>query len=343
MWPNPTTVRPDNAVAACTRGVYRVTMMPQRPRRRVPRRGVGLLLLLLAAAAGIALLVRPAAAGVPLDPNIPHEQALIDAGLSSTPGLDQPTAPIAVDRVLVDGAATYVQYHMVAPRSTPSDPLPTLVDDQGVPVTGDAYSGVSSPSDWTLPVPLPAWVPWHPAPIQRGYIILAPLPATARAAVLQFGAPGGPPSPGAGETIRVPLGPRSIMLRRVAYLRVTARAAGLTLALRDLGVAHVTYTYAPRGGPSSPRGLSSYGLNGGHDPTAPLLVAAGRAVPAAVLSTVCTTSADGLRCAITVVFPPQPPGARLTLTIRAVQVSSPFARITQRPLQGLWRLPFTVP
>ncbi len=106
---------------------------------------------------------------------------------------------------------------------------------------------------------------------------------------------------------------------------------------------HVTYTYAPRGGPSSPLGLSSYGLNGGHDPAAPLLVAAGRAVPVAALSTVCTTNAHGLRCAVTVVFPPQPPGAHLILTIRAVQVSSPFARITQRPLQGLWRLPFTVP
>jgi hypothetical protein len=30
---------------------------------------------------------------------------------SGTPGPNQPAWPIAVDRVLVDGAATYVQFH----------------------------------------------------------------------------------------------------------------------------------------------------------------------------------------------------------------------------------------
>jgi len=114
-----------------------------------------------------------------------------------------------------------------------------------VRVTGDTLSNVSSLTDWPLPVPLPAWLPWHPPTIQRGYLILAPLPPTARAAVLQFGAPGGPPGPGGGETIRVPLGPHTLILRRLAHPRATARAAGLTL--QELGVAHLTYADAPPG------------------------------------------------------------------------------------------------
>lgn len=85
-------------------------MMPHsrpRPHRRAPLRAAALLFLLVAAAAALALLVRPAAAAVPLDPHIPHEQALLDAGFVGVPRPDQPDAPIAVDRVLVDGAATY--------------------------------------------------------------------------------------------------------------------------------------------------------------------------------------------------------------------------------------------
>jgi len=312
-------------------------------------RGAGLLLLLVAAAAGIALLVRPVAATLPLDPAIPHEQALINAGLSAAPPPGQPTGPIAVDRVLVDGAATYVQYHMTASPSPSSNPSPTLSDDQGTPVTGDIYSGVSSMSDWTFPVPLPAWLPWHPPTVQRGYIILAPLPPPARAAVLHFGAPGGPPGPGAGETVHVPLGPHAAALRRLAHPGTTARAAGLTLTLRALGLAHLTYTYtaASLSGAPYPVGhlhtLSSPGLGAPPDPTAPLLVAAGHPVPATALSADCATAAHALRCAITLVFPPQPSGTRLTLTIRAVQLGNPFAPSTQHPLPGPWRLPATVP
>jgi len=176
-------------------------MSRRRPPVPVP---VLLLVLLLVAAAGAALLIRPAAVTVPLDPNIPNEQALIDAGLSGVPAPRQPTSPIAIDRVLLDGAATYVQYHIAGPHAPQGDPTPTLTDDQGVQVTGDTSSGVSSTTDWLLPFSVPAWLPWRPPTVRRGYIILPPLPPTARAAVLQFGAPGGPVGPGAGETIRVP-------------------------------------------------------------------------------------------------------------------------------------------
>lgn len=319
-------------------------MMPhtyRRSRLYAPLRGTALLLLLVAAATGIAFIAHPAATAIPLDPHIPNEQALIDAGLSGAPPSGQPTRPIAVDRVLVDGAATYVQYHMATPSGPPSDPSPTLADDQGVPVTEDIYSGVSSASDWTLPVPLPAWLPWRPPTIQRGYIILAPLPATARAAVLQFGAPGAPPSPDGGEIIRVPLGPRTSALRRVVHPGVTAHAAGLTLALRDLGVAHLTYTYTPQGGPFSPFSQThmAYGSlaspgDAASDLSGQLVDGAGHPVPTAARGTDCAHAAHGLRCATTVVFPPQPSGAHLTLTIHVLPVGSPFTPTTQRPIQG---------
>ena len=317
-------------VVAWTHDVYRMAMITRRSSRRPPRRGSALLVLLVlvAVAAGAALLVHPPATAAPLDPNIFHEQALIDAGLSSAPDPAQPTRPIAVDRVLLDGTATYVQYHIAGPHAPPGDPTPTLSDDHGTSLTGNTSSSLSSTTDWPLPFPLPAWFPWRPPTIRRGYLILPPLPPTARAAVLQFGAPGGPGGPGAGETIRVPLGPR---------------VAGLTLAFQEIGVAHLIYTYTrPGGTPYSGAQLRPVPSSAPPDPFAPLLAADGRPVPAVAPAIDCA-AAGGLRCAITVVFPPQPSGTRLTLTIRAIQRGNPFAPITQRPLHGPWRLPATTP
>jgi len=307
-------------------------------------------LLLVAAAAGAALLIHPAAATVPLDPNIPNEQALIDAGLSGVPDPRQPTSPIAVDRVLLDSVATYVQYHIAGPHAAQGDPTPTLSDDQGVQVTGDTSSGISSTADWLLPFSVPAWLPWRPPTVRRGYIILPPLPPTARAAILQFGAPGapgapgGPVGPGAGETIRVPLGPRVAVLLRVAHPRVMARAAGLTLALQDLGVAHLTYAYTLRGpAPYSVAVMRRSPSFAPSDPTDPLLTADGHAVPAFAPVTNCATDSLGLRCVTTIVFPPQRPGARLILTIPALQTGFLFVHPARHPLSGPWRLPAIVP
>ena len=333
-----------------------------RPRRRAPLRAAALPLLLVAAAAALALLVRPAAAVVPLDPHIPPEQALLDAGFAGAPGPDQPDAPVAVDRVLIDGAATYVQYHMSVPVGTPTYPmpaLPILADGRGVPVLvwgGDRFStgDVSSAAGWTLPVALPAWVPWHPTTVRRFYAVLPPLPARARAATLQFCLNVGQRGCSPVETILVPLDPRAAGLSRRAHPGMTTHAAGVTLALRDLGVTHLTYTYtyAPHGGPSY-RVASRYQV-----PTEDLFAplhdalrdAAGRAVPAIARPTICATGAHVLRCATTLVFPPQPPGARLTLAIRAVQLN-PFGfpktrsgpMIVPRPTRGLWRLPVVIP
>jgi len=300
-------------------------MMPRtrhRPRRRapLPAAALPLLLLLILIAAALASLVRPAA-GVPLDPHIPHEQALLDAGFAGAPGPDQPDAPVAVDRVLVDGAATYVQYHTSVPVGTPTYPmpaLPILADGRGVPVPvwgGDRFStgDVSSAAGWTLPVALPAWVPWHPTTVRRFYAVLPPLPAPARATTLRFCLNVGQRGCSPVETILVPLDPRAAALSRRAHPGTTTHAAGVTLALRDLGVTHLTYTYtyAPHGGPSYPV-LPRIDLpTPGRDVFTPLRDAlrdaAGRVVPAVARPTICATGARVLRCATTIVFPPQPP------------------------------------
>jgi len=140
-------------------------MMPstRRPRLR-PLLLVSVLLLLLGAATtGLSLTLRPTLLGVPLDPGIPNEQALIARGLSGVPGPGQPASPIAVDRVVTDGAATYVQFHTIRSLGRLSDVLPQLSDDSGVPANygGSASTGDGTPAWARL---LPTWFPWRPRP-----------------------------------------------------------------------------------------------------------------------------------------------------------------------------------
>jgi len=287
-----------------------------------------LLLLLVAAAPGLALLAPPMSAGASLDPNIPHERALIDAGLSGTPGTGQPAVPVAVDRVLVDGAATYIQYRIIQPLGTVDDLSPPLADDHGSSLNAGS-SGFLSPPGLTLPFPLPAWLPWRPMVSRRAVTIIdAPLPAAARAAVLRFD------SPGAHETVRVPLDLRVLVHRHFAYPNTMTRAAGLTFTLQEVSFTHLIYTYV-----SPPNGASAF-------VPARLLLndSAGHAVAVATIGGECAGSSGGpasMSCSQRVVFPPQRAGARLTLTIPAFSMYS--ARGSQRLLHGPWRLPFVVP
>ena len=112
--------------------MYRLAMTPRRtPRPRVLILVVGIFLLLAAALLVISVTMRPTAAPVPLDPAIPNERALIAAGLSGTPGPGQPALPVAVDRVVVDGAATYIQYRIIQPLGTVDNLTPGVTDDRG--------------------------------------------------------------------------------------------------------------------------------------------------------------------------------------------------------------------
>ena len=309
------------------RGLYRLAMTPRRsPRLRASLLVVGLLLLFVAVAAGVALTARTTSPELALDPNIPNERALIALGLSGTPGLGQPTHPIAVDRVLVDGAATYVQFHLTgdwggpgephAPQGNPADV--TLSDDQGTVI--DAGMGgslyLARPS-----LRLPSWVPWHSPATWRGDIIGSPLARTARVAIIRFGVHGGL---GAGETVRVPLDLRGLARRHVGHPSAQVRAAGLTLTVQELDFTHLTYTYTIPGG-SSAFPQSNRLTNGRHVP-----------VPVVTVNGYCSGDTSRMACAEIEAFPPQQAGARLTLTVPAFQVNN-------RTLKGPWRYSFIIP
>jgi len=290
---------------------------------------VGLALLAGLATLGVStFLTRP---GVPLDPYLPNEQALIDLGLSSTPGPDQPQGPVAVDRVLVDKAATYVQFHLTVPAVPRHDlgyPSLDISDDQGTLLSSDpvpeggSFYPVPRPG-WTLPFPLPSWVPsWVPRQPQtfyRGDVILGALPTTVRVATLKFS------RFGTVETVRVPLDLRALAHQRVAHPNMQARAAGLTLTLRDLDFTHLTYTYTPQGG----GGVDAQGvwLTDGHGSHVSLIrLGTGR----------CTYDTGGTTCRDTWAFSPQRPGTHLMLTIPTIEFSGGRKN-------GPWRFSSIVP
>jgi len=241
--------------------------------------------------------------------------------------------PIAVDRVLADGAATYLQYHFTGSAGPSGDLLPPMLsDEQGATVEGDGSGGYASSisRDWTshLLSDLPAWVPWRPPrppTVWRGYYVIgASLPASARVVVLQFGAYG---VQGTQETVRVPLNLQALAHRHLAYPGMRARASGLTLTLQELGFAHLTYTYV------LPRDSAT-------DVARVLLKdSAGRAVPAIAFSPHCIgdMSATGsLDCNASIAFSPQRSGTRLMLVIAALSVNG-------RPRVGPWRFSTVIP
>ncbi len=300
---------------------YLVTMMPstRRPRLR-PLLLVSVLLLLLGVAVTrLSLALRPTLLGVPLDPGIPNEQALIARGLSGVPGPGQPASPIAVDRVVTDGAATYIQFHSTTSPGRFPDFFPQLSDGAGVPVN---YGGGASTSDGTpawARLLLP-WFPWRPPTgLLRGVITLGPLPLTARAVVLRFTT---------GETVRVPLNlaplrrlpaSHSPLLRRAGLQlqAVAARDTGLVLDLSPFGAAH------------------GETLVDGH----------ARLVPFRVVASGCSATgfADGpLACREVWTYSPQPHGARLTLTIRSFTADI-SAAVMNAVGAGPWRLSVVVP
>lgn len=152
-------------------------------------------------------------------------------------------------------------------------------------------------------------------------------PATAHAAVLQFTIPG---SLTTYKTIRVPLDLRALARRRVTHPHTTARAAGLTLTVQDLDFTHLTYTYTLPG-------------NSQAFTARPRLVDdSGRVVSVAAVGGECSSDAHATNCTETWVFPPQPSGVRLTLTIPTFWL---FVHGAWRPrlARGPWRIPFVVP
>jgi hypothetical protein len=263
---------------------------------------------------------------VPLEPHIPNEQMLIAEGLSGTPGPNQPTWPIAVDRVLGDGAATYVQFHVTGSAGQGRYPLPlllpTLSDDRGTLINEGSMGSIDPPAG---SLPLPSWLPWCAPLVQRGYAILGPLPAAAHAAILRFAV---------GETVAVRLNLGPIAARHVTYPGQRVRAGGLTLTVREVDGWHVTYTYAFR----------AVAGEGGTAVRPLLSTADGRTLTATNVVSSCQrrrVSTGLMTCRDSWVFPPQRRGTRLTLTVPAFELNTKPGRFIT--VYGPWHLPFVAP
>ncbi len=185
-----------------------------------------------------------------------------------------------------------------------------------------------SPPALPVPLPVPSWFPWRPPVVTRGVLILGPLPATARAAVLQFG----PFGAATGETVRVPL--NLATLRRVrAYSGPLVQRAGLQLrvaAARDTGLVL---------GYGLPDDLTSLvSLQG-----VMLRTARGRTVPLTGQSDACASGGIpdvSLVCRQAWTYPLQPRGTRLTLTIQSF-TSDTHPAGPMGP--GPWLLPVFIP
>jgi hypothetical protein len=279
--------------------------------------GAGVGALLAAAAVAVGVEARMASQpALPLDPAIPNERLLIARGLAGVPSRGQPTYPIAVDRVVTDGAATYVQFRITGSLGRFPNVIPDLYDDTGAMVNYGGGAGLS-PAGWTLP--LPSWVPWHPPVVRRGYATLGPLPLTARAAVLRFMN---------GETVRVPMN-LSALRQRHAYSGPLVQRNGLQFqvaAARDTGL---VLSFSPFG---ALRGVT-------------LADARGRAVPLRDVGSGCSSSgfADPqLACRAVWAYPPQRRGTHLTLAIQSFAADSSGA-VANVVGSGPWRYTFTIP
>jgi hypothetical protein len=277
--------------------------------------GVGALLVAAAIAVGVEVPMARQPT-IPLDPAIPNERLLIARGLAGVPSRGQPSYPIAVDRVVTDGAATYVQFRITGALGRFPNVIPDLYDDTGALVNYGGGAGLS-PAGWTLP--LPSWVPWHPPVVRRGYATLGPLPLTARAAVLRFMN---------GETVRVPMNLTALRQRR-AYSGPLVQRNGLQLqvaAARDTGL---VLSFSPFG---HPRGVT-------------LADARGRAVPLRDVGSGCSSSGFAdvhLACRAVWAYPPQRRSTRLTLVIQSFAAESSGA-VANVVGAGPWRYTFTIP
>lgn len=332
------------AVALYSRATYHLLMTSRHSHARVPLLAASLLFGALCGGGALLSQSQPVRAAIPLDSHIPHEQALIDLGLSGTPGSSQPTQPIVVDRVLVDGASTYVQYHLSGSGSQTA-PFLTLSDDHGATVDRGGYDGFTSSSDWSFPFPLPAWAPWRPRTIQRRYAIFAPLPATAHAAILQFNMSGAPGASGRHETVRVPLDLRALARRRIVHPHKHVRVRGVTLTVQDLSFTHLTYTYRTSRDVVYVTSRNMFaGVQGPY-----VADMSGRHAQVSETGPSCRTTGSGTYCSSQIIFPFQRPGTRLTLTIPAFLIfNSHYSK--QRSSQALlgtihgpWYVSFVTP
>ena len=293
--------------------------------------------LLMAAIPGAAILLVRTQPGPAADlyPYPPNARQLIALGLTGQPGARAQGVPVAVDRVLVDGTQTVVQFHLAAQESGRPVSLPQIVlrDDTGQSYQereGGIGGGALAPDRMGFLSGLLA--AFGPAANERGFAAFASLPAGTHTAILRI-------AYGSRiQFLRVPL--NLAALRRIPSVRLPPTVSALGVSVRITGLARVATSeqidYSVDLPPLTglPRIRNAlYGAGGGRVwPTAGQMTCNPRQQPAG-------QPRYRIRCALSWSFPAVPAGTPLAV---AVSLAPSRARFGAKSLGVLARHIWTV-
>jgi hypothetical protein len=295
--------------------------MPSRGRgARWP--SIAVVLLAGIAVTTVVLVARAVQPAVPSDPNVPFGADLVAAGLSWSPVTGAPTSQGTVERVLMDGAATYLQFSVAGTAGAPPDlPAPRLSADGGAWV--NAATGLQADGPTRSLGYMPGWLPlkhswiWHFVATYPGVP-----PLTTRHIEVTFAG---------GEQVEVPVDLRALRYLSVRHPRTTARADGLVFTLDAVGTRFIT-------------GTSDWLSAGSPTVLDAVLRVAGRRILLPVIDGDCSLGAQpGWRCTTTWAHPARWPGVRAVLTITQDLTGATTIGPTQRPILGPWTVPLTLP
>jgi hypothetical protein len=272
------------------------------------------------ALAMVVLLARAMQPVAPVDPNVPFGADLAAAGLSWSPAAGARQDQGIVERVLMDGAATYLQFSVAGYAGAPPDlPAPRLNAE------GDAWVNAASGLQADGPTRsfgfLPGWFPvkrtwiWHFVATYPG---IPPLDARTLEVTFE-----------GGEQVTVPVDLHALRRLTVWHPRALARADGLVFTVDAVGARFITGTmdWLSAG---SPTVLDA------------VLLVAGQRVPLPVIGGTCILgSQPGWRCTTTWAHPARWPGARAVL--RVTEELTGATGPTQHPVAGPWEVPVGLP
>lgn len=272
-----------------------------------------LAVLLLAAIPGAAILLVRAQPGTAADlyPYPPNARQLIALGLTGQPAAGAQDVPVVIDRVLVDGTQTVVQFHLAAQESGQQVVLPQIAlrDDAGTLYQereGGIGGGALAPDRMGFLSGLLAV--FSPLAHERGFAAFASLPAGTHAALVRiaYGA--------RTQFVRVPL--NLTALRRIASKQLPPLVSALGTSVRVTGLVRValseqidyTVDLPPLTGLPRIRNVL-YGAEGGRLwPTAGQMTCDPRQQPPGRVH-------YRIRCAISWSFPALPAGTHLAIAV----------------------------
>ena len=301
-----------------------------------------LAVLLLAAIPGVALLLLRTQPDTTADsyPYPPNGRQLIALGLTGQPAAGAQAMPVAVDRVLVDGTQTVVQFHLAAQESGQAVILPqiTMHDEQGQRYQereGGIGGGGLAPDRMGFLSGLLAV--FSPLAHERGFAAFASLPSGTHAALLRiaYGS--------RTQFVRVPLNLAS--LRPIASVRLPSVVSALAVTVRVTRLIRVALSeqvdysvdLPPLAGLPRIRN-ALYGLGGGRVwPTAGQMNCSPRQQPAG-------QSRYRIRCAISWSFPAVPPRTPLAIVVSLAPSRARFGARSLGTLVGhTWEVRMVTP